>query len=113
MIVKSSALVQARVGLTYSASITPNAASGNFQTIRANDANAFTINAPLNPREGQRLSITIANISGGALGAISWDAVFKKLAFTSPTNGNNCTIVFFYDGTNWMQEGPQSLQVPN
>jgi hypothetical protein len=113
IVAKASAIIHARSGNAYSASITIDAATGDYQSIRPSNGVAFTINAPLNPREAQRMTITIANISGGALGVITFNAIFKMIAFTSPNNGFNCSLVFFFDGTNWIQEGPQSLQIPN
>lgn len=105
-------LVPAQFIQAYSASITIDASLGNEVDITATNGTAFTINAPTNPTTGQILVITIRNTSGGALGVITWNAVFKMLAFTSPTNNNACDIMFKYDSANWRQIAPQSLQIP-
>ena len=108
----SGALDLTQVILAYSASITPNAAEGNSFVITANNTSAFTINAPINPATGQEIVITIKNASGGALGVITWNAVFKKATFTSPANGFNRSIRLRYDGTNWC-EVRDDADVPN
>lgn len=98
---------------TYSASMTINSATGNFFTIDANNGTAFTINAPTNPTDGQRITVKLKNSSGGALGAATWNAVFKMSAWTNPANGQNRSIDFEYDGTNWIQVSQTGIDVPN
>jgi hypothetical protein len=104
----------------YSASITPNAAIALFPgvsngqwTITASNGTAFTINAPTNPSHGQIVTLTIRNASGGALGVITWNAVFKMSAWTNPANGQSRSITFRYDKTNWVQVGQTGVDVPN
>jgi hypothetical protein len=80
--------------------------------ITANNGTAFTINAPTNPVTGQVIYITIRNTSGGALGVITWNAVFKMVALTNPANGNSRTVFFKYNGTNWVQMRTDT-DVPN
>lgn len=99
--------------ITYSASMTPDASAGNSFTITANNGTAFTINAPTSPSTGQEIVFTIRNTSGGALGTITWNAVFKMAAFTAPGNGNSRSIAFHYDGTNWIQRYQSAADVPN
>lgn len=97
----------------YSASIDLDAATGSIFIITANTVAAFTINAPKNGIAPQPIKIVIKNTSGGALGAITWNAVFKKTAFTNPANGFSRAIEFFYDGTNWVQLWQSTVDVPN
>lgn len=99
--------------ITYSASMTPDAKLGASQTITATNGSAFTINAPTNALAGRRLKITLRNTSGGALGAATWNAVFKMSAWTNPGNGNSRSIEFEYDGTNWLQVAQTGVDVPN
>lgn len=101
------------VVVTYSTSITPNASLGSVFIITATNGTAFTINAPTNPTTDQTLKILIRNTSGGALGAITWDAVFKMSAWTSPATGNSRAIEFYYNGTNWVQLFQAAADVPN
>lgn len=99
--------------VTYSASMTINAATGNIFTITATNGTAFTINAPTNPSTGAKMRLRIRNASGGALGAITWNAVFKMAAFTSPANGFSRAIDWDYDGTNWVMASQSAADVPN
>jgi len=99
--------------VTYSASMTIDAATGNIFQISANNGTAFTINAPTNPQSGNRIIIQIRNTSGGALGAATWNAVFKMSAWTNPANGQSRSIGFFYNGANWIQYDPAGVDVPN
>jgi hypothetical protein len=106
-------VVGAVTAVAYSASITPDASLGNYQQISPNNGTAFTINAPTNPTTGQLLSLTIRNVSGGALGVITWNAVFKMPAWTSPANTFSRSILFVYDGTNWVEIFRSAADVPN
>jgi hypothetical protein len=99
--------------VTYSASMTPDVSLGNMQSITANNGTAFTINAPTGAVRGCFMTITIKNTSGGALGVITWNAVFKMTAFTSPATGFNRSIEFYYDGTNWIEKTRSAADVPN
>lgn len=99
--------------LTYSASMTIDASAGNIFEIAATNGTAFTINAPTNPQTGQRMVILVRNTSGGALGAVTWNAVFKLSAWTSPATGFSRSIQFYYNGTNWVQIGQTGVDVPN
>jgi hypothetical protein len=76
--------------LAYSASMTPSLSTANSLTITATSGAAFTINAPTNEPAsgGMRLNIWISNTSGGALGAVTWNAIFKVPAgITYPATG--------------------------
>lgn len=85
------------VVVPYSNSMTFDASKGNYFTITPNDGNAFTINAPLNPKGGQRITVHVFNGNGAALGAATWNGVFKMLAWTQPSAGNNCSVEFRYN----------------
>lgn len=108
-----AATIASRRTITYSASITIDVQEGNEFDITANNGTAFTINAPTNPLDGQRITITIRNTSGGALGVITWDAVFKMSAWTSPATTNSRSIDFKYNASNWVQVGQTGVDVPN
>ena len=99
--------------VTYSASMTIDASTGCVFVITATNATAFTINAPTNPTTDATMKIIIRNTSGGALGAVTWNAVFKMSAWTSPATGNSRTIEFYYNGTNWIQLVQSTVDVPN
>ncbi len=93
---------------TYSTSITPNAAAGNWQTITVTNATAFTINAPTNPPAAgysQDLAIEILNSSGGVMGAITWNAAFVNVGgvFTNPANTKKRFIAYTWNGASWIE----------
>lgn len=106
------AVTEQRQTPTYSASITFDATTGNSFVITATNGTAFTINAPTSPGSGQLIDVTIRNTSGGALGVITWNAVFKMAAFTNPATGFSRTVRFRYDGTNWVEERAD-VDIPN
>lgn len=112
-VINESTPNQRRVVLTYSASITPDSSQGNSFVVTATNGVAFTINAPTNPANGRQLLLKIRNTSGGALGAITWNAVFKMAAWTSPATGNSRSITFEHDGTNWVEISRTTADVPN
>lgn len=96
----------AKSTITYAASMTPNFSTGQYQTINASNGTAFTINAPTNPPSSAQtsdLTIEIQNSSGGALGAITWDAVFVGgFTFTAPANTKKRAIHFRWNGASWV-----------
>jgi len=108
-----AALAETNVGVTYSPSMTIDASLGNRFQVTANNATAFTFNAPTNPSDGQRLTICLRNASGGALGTITWNAVFKMAAWTSPATAFSRSITFRYDGASWIEEARTPADVPN
>lgn len=99
--------------VTYSASMTPDASLGNRQVITATNNTAFAINAAINPYLNQTMTVTIRNTSGGALGAATWNAVYKMAVWTQPANANSRSIIFYYNGTNWIEIARTPADVPN
>ena len=88
---------------------------GDTQQITATNNTAFAINAPLFPADGQQLTATLRNTSGGALGAITPNAVFKLTgaAWPTPATANSRSVTFHYDGTNWVERYRSAADVPN
>lgn len=102
------------VTVTYSASMNINASTGDSFLIVATNNTAFTINAPTAPLIGQRIRFRIKNTSAGALGAATWNAVFKMgAAWTQPASGKSRCIDFENDGTNWIETGRTAVDVSN
>lgn len=100
--------------IVYSASMTIALGSGAAALIVATNNTAFTINAPTGtPLSGDELEVTIKNTSGGALGAVTWNAIFKMSAWTQPATGFSRAILFRYDGTNWVQKSQTGVDIPN
>lgn len=104
-----------QVAPTYGTTVTPNLSLGSSFVVSPTNGVAFTIAAPTNPAHsyGQRISFKIKNASGGALGAVTWNAVYKLAAWTSPANGYSRSIDFIFDGTNWVEASRASADVPN
>ena len=101
------------IDIPYSVSMTPDATSSDCFTITATNTTAFTINNPIKGNRGQILTLTIKNASGGAMGAITWDAGYYRSAWTNPANGQNRSISFRYDGSAWIQISQTGVDVPN
>jgi hypothetical protein len=105
--------VQKRVAQSYSASMALNTALGNWFTITVTNGTAFTMAAPVNVADGQQITITFFNTSGGAMGTITWNSAFKLAAWTNPANGFNRSITFAYDGSQWIETSRTSTDIPN
>lgn len=98
---------------TYSASITPDCAQGSWQTITVTNGTAFTINAPTNvPASTQSgsLVVEVLNSSGGAMGAITWNAafVFAGATWANPANTKKRFARFEWNGSAWVCTGVAS-----
>lgn len=117
VIVNGAAQASQRSTITYSASMTPNALAGNQFTVTVTNATAMAINAPTNPITGTISFYTIRNTSGGAMGVITWNAVFKlnggATGFTNPATANSRTIAFIYDGAAHIELFRSAADVPN
>jgi len=98
--------------LTYGASVAIDADAGTIHKLTATNSTAFTLANPTNPSTGRLLIIRVRNTSGGVLGTITWDTLYKMGSFTKPANGFSRTVAFVYDGTNWI-ELFCSPEVPN
>lgn len=72
-----------------------NSATTSYAVITASGA-TLTIAAPTNPVDAMDLDITIHNTSGGAI-TTTWDAAFKKPAWTDPATGFNRSARYRYD----------------
>lgn len=95
-----------------------DASTGSAFSVAITDAVAFTIAAPTNPpgtKFTQALSLTLQNTSGGALGAGTFDPIFKMTSNTAPViaTGKNRTFQFFWNGTNWVETGATAADVAN
>lgn len=103
--------------LTYGPSIAIDAALSNAFVVSVTDAVAFVFAAPTNPPAstiGQTLSLTIRNTSGGATGAGTFNAIFKtSAAVPAIATGNSRTIMFQWNGTNWVEVFRTAADVSN
>lgn len=98
--------------LTYGATVSINADSSTLQTLAATNNTSFLMVNPTNASTGRLLIVRISNTSGGVLGTITWDTLYKMATYTKPANATSRTIAFVYNGTNWIELfcGPE---VPN
>lgn len=112
---RTGRVAQARNVITYSASMAIDASTGNLFDITATNGVAFTVQSPTNAADGQKITITIRNTSGGALGALTFGAAYKASAWTQPANGFSRSITFRYDGTRtlWDEITRTTVDVPN
>ena len=105
------------ITVAYSAAPVIDASLGNFFVMTITNANAIVVAAPTNPpaATGQMIWFTVKNASGGAHGALTWNAVFKTqaTAFSAVATGNSRTICFRWDGTNWVEMMRTAADVAN
>jgi hypothetical protein len=74
----NSGFATTRTAITYSASMTADASTGQPIPDHGNQRHGVYDQRAHQPRPaGQRITFTIRNTSGGALGVATWDAVFK------------------------------------
>lgn len=105
--------------LTYNAGVisAPDLSRGNDFTVTATTNAAESIGAPTNPPPtGQSMlwSLTIRNTAGVALGALTFNAIYKLgAAWTQPATGFSRTIFFRWDGTNHVEVGRTAADVAN
>jgi len=100
--------------LTYGAAIATDASKGSELTITATNGTAFTVSNPTNPSVGQLLEYTIRNNAGGALGALTFDTLFKiGAAWAQPANGFSRSIGFRWNGTNWVEKYRAAADISN
>ena len=87
-------------------------AAGSDRFVITPTSNAtFIINAPASPMIGKRITVVIRN-STGALGGVTWNAVFKLAKWTQPMKGASRSIDFSFDGTHWVEASRTPMDVP-
>jgi hypothetical protein len=111
--ITSKAFVAPRVVLAYSATIATDASLGNRFDISVTDAVAFTISNPTALTDGEMVTYTIRNITGGAIGAATWGTTFKMAAWTQPATATSRSITFKYNGANLVEVSRTTADVPN
>lgn len=88
--------------VAYAASITPNPHYGEIINVGALTG-GMTINAPVNPVDGQRVTFNFLQDSTGSR-ALTWNAIFKKAADGAGGADTVSGTTFSYNGTNWIQQ---------
>jgi hypothetical protein len=99
--------------VSFSDSITIDATGSEQYDITAISNADFVINAPTNPINGKTITITIRNVSGGSLGKLLWNAIFKMSGWSNPANGHNRSVIFRFDDTRWLEIVQTGVDVPN
>jgi hypothetical protein len=82
------------------------------QRIAVSDGVAFAINAPTNAAAGQDLTVVVKNLSGGVMGAITWNGAFQMAAWTNPANNFLRAITFAYISGYWLEVSRTPADVP-
>jgi len=100
------------VAVSQPGTLTPNCGFADQYIVTMSTGNAMGVAAPLNGYS-KLLTITLKNTSGGALGSIVWNAIYKLAAWTSPATGFSRSITFCYDGSNWIEISRTAADVPN
>lgn len=101
---------------TYGTTITINPDLGNTFEIDVANATGFTISAPSGSTSpSMRITITVKNVSGGAMGAISWNFQYLMSAWTNPANAFSRSIDFEFDTSafRWREVSRTSSDIPN
>ena len=112
----ASRVVSGTVAATYGATVAINASTADWFTIDANNSSAFTIANPTNGVVAQKITLTIRNVTGGALGAVTFGANYKLAgAWTQPTSGNSRSITFVLNNFNggWYELSRTAADVAN
>lgn len=99
--------------LTISANVAnPDVYAANWNVLRVQAA-TLTVNAPLHPRNGQRIGFTIRNETVGAI-TVTWTG-FQSPPWTNPATTFNRSTEFMYDSdfSVWRQLWFSGADVPN
>ena len=104
----------AAVAPVYGPAIAIDASAGGLFIITPTDAVAFAIGAPTGGIAGQEIKIQVVNSTGGAIGAGTFNAIYKMVSNTLAViaNGKNRTVTFVFNGVNWIEVN-YAADVPN
>lgn len=108
-------ILDRRIGVAWSATPLIDASKANHFTLPVVSGIAAQIQAPTNlptdAAESWTMTLEIQNASGGAMGALTFAAIYRLgAAWVSPANGFNRSITFKYDKTaNAMKEVGRSI----
>lgn len=95
---------QATVTVSGATTVATDISVARLRKIDVTTTSAFTIGEPTNEFTSATLTYVIYNNSGGSLGTITWDPVFKLAGtWNSPADGVSKAISFVYDGTSWIE----------
>jgi hypothetical protein len=103
----------ARRRVSFAPSITIDATGSEQFDITATSGADFAINAPINPVINKTITVTVCNASGGKLGQVVWNPIFKMSPWTNPADGYNRSIMFRFNEAHWVQVVQGGADVPN
>lgn len=86
---------------------------GDTFNINVPNGVAFTLSNPINIATGQRFALVIRNLSGGAMGAVTFGAAYKIAAFVAPNNAFSNSAEFEWNGAAAVQITSWTGSVPN
>ncbi|MCP4902913.1 MAG: hypothetical protein GY906_38615 [bacterium] len=103
------------VPVVYSATPTFDASAGKYFQLTPTDGLAFEIQAPVNAKAGLEFLLRIFNSTGGPLGVLTFAAIFllDPAGLTQPADGFNRSYRFYFDGTDWIEDGARTQDIPN
>jgi len=103
-----------RIAVTTSSVLIDLSRGSEFELTVANAADFLILNpsAELVPA-GQRLTITIRNISATALGTVTWDNAYRLAPWLSPASARSRSIEFRFDGHRWIEIARTPADVPD
>jgi hypothetical protein len=98
-----------------SARVGPDLSLGDEFEITATGAGPIAIGNPINatPPAARRITISLCNATGSALGKVTWGTAYKLAPWVSPASGFNRSIDFRHNGNNWIEVARTPADVPN
>lgn len=95
---------QTTVTVSGATTVATDVSTTRLRRVDVTTTSAFTMGEPANEFTSASLTYVIYNNSGGSLGTVTWDPVFKLAgSWTSPANGQSKAITFVYEGTSWIE----------
>lgn len=95
---------QTTVTVSGATTVATDISTTRLRKVDVTTTSAFTVGEPTNEFTSASVTYVIYNNSGGSLGTITWDPVFKLAgSWTSPANGQSKAITFVYEGTSWIE----------
>lgn len=95
---------QTTVTVSGATTVATDISTTRLRKVDVTTTSAFTMGEPTNEFTSASVTYVIYNNSGGSLGTITWDPVFKLAgSWTSPANGQSKAITFVYEGTSWIE----------
>lgn len=105
--------IGAQAVLTDGASIAVDASLASTFLLTCANNGTRQIAVPTNGVEGQRVTVTIINTSGGNLTLTTFAAGIKAPAVTLPANATHREYELYFDGTEWSIVNYSPANIPN